>query len=148
MDVRKQFLGLVERVLEEDNWYEYYAKLCAYTLKRRGVYDIRHKEVMGWDEDDTHSIIVLSYSAPSNDSDPYVNFTLDKDVHCVGGVTYHVAMFVKNNDNNTYALVYCVNDIEEDDLEDEIWSTLLDLGTNGIEELLKEKIVDFKKMWA
>lgn len=148
MDVRKQFLGLVERVLEEDAWYEYYAHLCAYTLVRRGVYDIRHKEVMGWYEDDTHSIIVLSYSAPSNDSDPYKNFGLDKDVYCEGGLTYHVAMFVKNNDNNTYALVYCVNDIEEDYLEDEISATIQDLGTSGIEELLLERIVDFKKMGA
>lgn len=147
MDVRKHFLGLVEDVLGEDNWYEYYAKLCAYRLVRRGLYDTRSKEVMGWDEDDRYSIIVLSYSAPSNDCDPYKNFGLEKASHCKD-LTYHVAMFVKDNDNNTYALVYCVNDIDEDVLEDEIWSTLLDLGTNGIEELLLEKIVDFKKMGA
>ena len=85
---------------------------------------------------------------PADDSNPYDN--LMRTIGGVGGdMEMDVALFIKDLDTCEYALVYEELIPERDDtrdMEEMIGDIMYDIGTNTVEELLEDKVEDFKKL--
>lgn len=148
MDVREQALELANRILEEDDWYRLYVHMVMRTVYRSMLYGYRSKEVIEWEEDDEYGKVFVIYSAPAHDSDPYVN--LMRTSGGVGGnMEMYIALFIKNLDTYEHALVYheLIQECDDPrDMEEVIGDIMCDIGTNTVEELLEEKIEDFRKL--